>query len=81
MSATACVVTAVTLRVGTTATSISLLDGSAGTSQLIVSNVGVTAAGDTTLHFPFPNGLAFPNGLYMTLAGTGATAYVTLQPN
>jgi hypothetical protein len=78
VSTTPCLVTAITLRVGTTATSLSLLDNAV--SQWIISNVAVTAAGDTTISMTFPHGLIFSTNLTMTLAGTNATAYIAYQP-
>jgi hypothetical protein len=76
--ATPTVVTAVILRAGSAASSISLLDGSAGTSQLIIGNAATDS--NAVVVVPFPNGLVFPNGLYVTVAGTAATAYVVYQP-
>ena len=72
------IVTAVTLRAGSAAGSISLLNGSSGTVQWIVGNAATDS--NAVVHVIFPSGLAVPAGRYVTVAGTAATAFVAYQP-
>lgn len=78
VSTTACIVTAISLRAGSAASALSLLNGSAGTSQWIVGNAATDSNASVTQ--TFPNGLVFPDGLYATVTGTAATAFIAYQP-
>lgn len=80
VSAAAAQVTAISLHAGTAAGSVSILNGSSGTVLWKLTLKAETAAGDTTTSVSFPAGLACPSGLYVTVAGTAATAEVAYQP-
>lgn len=81
-SGTAYVVTAITLRSGTTDSSIALHNGTAATDTMFwkLSLDGTVAAGETTTSVSFPNGLVFPAGVFADIAGTSAEAWVAYQP-
>jgi hypothetical protein len=61
---------------GTAAGSISFLNGSGGTALWNDACKAQTAAGDLTVSVMFPHPIIFGSGLYVTLAGTAATANV-----
>ena len=64
------------LKAGTVAATISFLNGSSGTSLWSDACKAQTAAGDVTISVMFPYPIIFGLGLYVTLAGTAATANV-----
>lgn len=67
----------VILRSGTSASSAAIRNGgSGGTILCTISNVGTTAAGDTTVMFTPDEPVIFSTDIYLTIAGTGAEAYV-----
>jgi len=79
--ATPALVHAVTLLSGTDATSIIIGDGALGaTEKYKLSNVGTTAAGDTTVSIVFNKPIICSTSVYATLAGTDAKAYVAYEP-
>lgn len=83
VSATPCVVTAITLRSGTTTSSLLLYNhasAASGTLMWSVSLIATTGAGDQTHSISFPDGLAFPIGCYVDWAGTGAIGYISFKP-
>lgn len=68
---------AVILRSGTSATSASLRNGgSGGTILATLSNIGTTAAGDTTVTFTPDEPVSFSTDIYLSIAGTSAEAFV-----
>jgi len=70
----------VTLRSGTTASSILLRNGgSSGTVLWGLSLASTAAAGDTTTSVTFPYPIIFSTDIYATLTGTGALAYVAYK--
>lgn len=77
LSATPCIVTAITLRSGTTATSLVLKDGA--TTKWGLSMAATAAAGDSTISVPFPHGLKFSTSLLVTQVGTGSKGYVAIS--
>lgn len=76
LSATPCVVTAITLRSGTTASSLVLKDGA--TVKWGISLIATTAAGDQTHSVSFPRGLKFSTSCIVTQVGTGSKGYVAI---
>lgn len=78
VSAAAVNVTSITLRAGSGASSILLLDGSSGSTLWAIGNAATDS--NAVVSHVFPNGLSFPNGLYVTIAGTAATAFIAYQP-
>lgn len=65
------------LRSGTTASSALLSDGgSAGTIKAAVSQAASTNAGDATVIFTPCEPVDFTTDIYLTIAGTGAKAYI-----
>lgn len=70
----------VTLRSGTSASSVSLRNGGAsGTILWTLSNVATTAAGDTTIIQNFTEPIDFSTDIYLSIAGTGAEAFVAYK--
>ena len=74
------IVYAVKLHSGTAAGSVLLkTGGSSGTTFYKLTTIASTAAGDTSDSAEFSQGLHFPEGLYVTLAGTAATVSVNYR--
>ena len=70
----------ITLQVGTTQSIASIRNGgSTGTIAWEISNVAATTAKDTTVSKHFPKGLVLASGLYVTISGTNAQAWVTYE--
>jgi hypothetical protein len=71
------IVYGVKLHSGTAAGSVLLkTGGSSGTTLFKLTTIATTAAGDGADTMEFSKGLHFPEGLYVTLAGTSATVSV-----
>lgn len=65
---------------GTTASSISFVNGGASGTELWKGSIKAqTAAGDDNRTEHFTQGILFSADLYGTLAGTGAVCYVTYE--
>ncbi len=83
VSAVPAIITAITLRSGTTASSLVLYDNASAASGNIVwsvSLIATTAAGDQTHSISFPDGIVCTNGIYADWTGTGAIGYVAHKP-
>lgn len=77
ISTVPCIVSALTLRSGTTGASLTILDG--GTAKWALSLIATTAAGDQTVSVTFPGGLQISGALTATVVGTGALGYIALK--
>ena len=75
---TTVIVYAISLHAGTTASSVlAVTGGASGTTLYKLTHKAETVAGDNTDTVSFPEGLFFPDGLYLNLAGTDASVSVS----
>lgn len=84
VSATPCLITGITLRSGTGASSLVLYDNATAASGTIVwsvSLIATTAAGDQTHSITFPYPLACTNGCYVDWTGTAAIGNISFLAN
>lgn len=66
-----------TLKGGTTASSISIVDGGSGGTPRWELTIGAqTVAGDISKSITFNPGIVFETDLYANITGTGAAAYI-----
>lgn len=83
VSAVPAILTGITLRSGSTASSLVLYNNASAASGDIVwavSLIATTAAGDQTHSITFPDGIVCTLGIYCDWTGTGAIGYVSHKP-
>lgn len=68
------------LSAGTASSSITLNDGTGGTTKWTDSIKAATTAGDATISMTLAFPIVFSTSLSAVVAGTGATAFVTYIP-